>query len=68
MNHSFLGGFSEPCVSALLLSTIFLNIRLADYSIREETLSDAIALFHSINALLKSEMTYTLDNPKVFNY
>lgn len=59
------GDFPQPRVAAQVLSALLLNIKLADYSIRDETIDDVIKLFQTVSERLKSLAVLAVGNPKV---
>ena len=48
-----------------ILSVLLLNVRLADYSIRDDTIEEAIKSFEVIVERLKSLVLMAIDNPQV---
>ena len=42
-----------------------LNIKLADYSIRDETMDEVLALFNNVSSKLKTLTQAAVKNPKV---
>ena len=61
----FSGSFPQPRVAAQILSALLLNIKLADYSIRDETIEDVIKLFQTVSERLKSLAILAVKNPQV---
>ncbi len=49
-----------------ILSVLLLNVRLADYSIRDDTIEEAIKSFEVIVERLKSLVLMAIENPQVF--
>lgn len=57
--------FAKPRIAAQILSTLLLNIKLADYSVRDDTIEEAMKLLATITNILKSLFDLALQNPKV---
>ncbi|XP_032781149.2 uncharacterized protein LOC116919284 [Daphnia magna] len=60
------GDYPQPRVAAQVLGVLLLNIKLADYSIRDETMDDAIKIFSIVSERQKSLTEMALKNPKGF--
>jgi hypothetical protein len=61
----YVGDFPQPRVAAQVLGVLLLNIKLADYSIRDETMDEVLTQFSNVSSKLTILMEAAIKNPKV---